>query len=346
MRTSFGRFWRVALAAALMGGCSNAGADRVLTIPGVGQVRGFIYLDRNGDTAFTGAPDVALTQAKVRLIAVGTVDTVARATSDTGLVFAGSPVNFSFLGVPVGNYRIAVDTLSIPHDSMQIIKMDSLVSVSPGDTAFVRVAVSFPTTTPTGARALPLKTKVFVVGVALANANSVTDVFGDTINSLADPTSAMLVTQLKATTIIGAGDSDRVLGTVDTLSGQRVLRFVSLSTLDVGIAQPQSALTVAQAKTAKGGAADAGLISIQGRVAILDTLTGPAGRILQVTDTTGAKVDTLEVHLDSLAGFFADTLIAKRDTVGGRAHLKGILLPSTVPGRWLLKPRSPADQTP
>lgn len=347
MKPVWGVLWRAVAAGALVAACSNAGADRVLTVPGAGQVRGFIYLDRNGDTTFGGAPDVALTQAKVKLIALGTVDTVGRATSDTGVIFAGTPVNFSFLGVPVGSYRVAVDTLTIPHDSMRIVQIDSTVSISPSETSFVRVTVSFPTATAAAIRVLPLKTKVFLVGVALANANSLTDVLGDTVNTLADATGAILLTHPKATTIIAFGDSDRVLGTVDTLLGQRVFRFVSLTPLDVGQGLPQTILTVGQAKTANGGAADAALVSVQapGRVVILDTSSGPAGRILHVTDTTGAKIDTLEVHLDSLAGFFTDTTIAKRDTVGGRVRLKGILLPSTVPGRWILKPRSPADQT-
>ena len=331
---------RMALAA-LVAACSNAGADRVLTIPGAGQVRGLIYLDRNGDTAFTGAPDVPLTTARIALIAQGTVDTEKRATSDSGTVFSGSPVNFAFVPVPVGSYTIAVDTTTIPRDSMRITHIDSAVSVSAGDTAFVRIAVTYPAATPPGARTLPLHTKVFVVGIILANINT----YGDSTNSLADPAGAgaIRVIQVKPTLLLAAGDSIRLLATVDTFAGQPVLRFQTLiAQFAAGASTPISTLTVGQAKTANGGVADAGLVALPGRVVILDTATGQATRILHVTDTTGALIDTLEVHLDSAAGF--DTLAVKRDTAGARVRLKGILVPSTVPGRWLLKPRAPGDQ--
>jgi hypothetical protein len=311
----------------------------VLTVPGAAQVRGLIYLDRDGSSTFS-AGDTVLTNAKLKLIALGTVDTVKQATSDTGRLFAGNPVNFSFVPVPVGSYRVGVDTLTIPHDSMRITQFDSLVTVASGDTAFVRIGVAFPTTTPTGVRALPLRTKVFVVGVALTDATT----FGDNTTSFADPAGAIRVTQLKVNTFITTGDSDRVLGTVDTLGGQHVLRFFSLSQLNVLAVTDSTVLTVGTAKTANGGAADAGLVKLSGRVVIIDTLTGPAGLIMHVTDTTGSPTDTLEVHLDTAAQF--DTTAIKRDGAMARWHLRGILLPSTVPGRWLLKPRSPADQTP
>ena len=329
------------IAGMLAAGCSNAGADRVLTIPGVAQVRGLIFLDQDGDTAFSNG-DGPAKLVKIQLIARGTVDTLGRATSDTITAFAGNPVNFAILGVPVGSYRVAVDTLTIPHDSMLITHIDSAVTLAPGDTGFVRIAVGFPQVTIPAARALPIKTKVWIVGVALANANT----WGDSTNSFADPSGlgAMRVIRIKPTTFVALGDSDRVLGTVDTLQGQRVFRFVTLFTRQTSAATPTSTLTVGQAKTANGGAADAGLVILSSRLMILDTLSGPAGRILHVKDTTASLIDTLEVHLDTAAQF--DTLAAKRDTVGGRMHLKGILFPSAVPGRWLLKPRSPADQTP
>lgn len=336
-----GRRWaRIVLACALGAACSNAGADRVLTIPGMAQVRGLIYLDQNGDSVFTGLPDVPLPSARVRLVALGTVDTVARTTSDSGALFVGNAVNFAFLSVPVGSYRVVVDTLSIPHDSMRITRSDPTVTVNPGDTAFVRITVSFPGTTPSGARALLAGTKVWMKGVALANANT----FGDSTNSYADDQGAILVTQIKPSAFVGEGDTDRVLGIVGTRLGQPVLRYVNLFQVGLpGGSAPVVTLTVGEAETANGGAADAGLVSLSGRVVILDTLTGTAGRIVHVKDTTASLVDTLEVHLDSAAQF--DTTALKRDTVGARLRLQGILLPSGVPGRWLLKPRSPADQS-
>lgn len=331
---------RLLAAAALVAACNNAGADRVLTIPGAGQVRGLIYLDRDGSTTFTPA-DSVLANARIQLIALGTVDTVKRATSDTGTIFAGVPVNFAFPGVAVGTYRVNVDTLTIPHDSMRITRMDSTVAVTPGDTAFVRIAVGYPAATPTAARALALGTRLFVVGIAVANENT----FGDSTNSLADAAGAIRLVRVPAI-IVAAGDSIRVRGVVDSLDGQRTLRVDTVMTLGILKSIPTSTLTVGQAKTASGGAADAGLVNLYApavRVVILDTLTGPAGRILHVKDTTASLIDTLEVHLDSAAQF--DSTALKRDTVGARVHLKGILLPSTVPGRWLLKPRTPADQS-
>ena len=334
------RWLRIAVAAGLVVACSNAGADRVLTVPGSGQVRGLIYLDRNGDGVFLGTPDTVYATARLRLVAAGTIDTIARATSDTGKVFAGSLINFSFVPVPVGVYNLAVDTLSIPHDTMRITRIDSTVTVTPGDTAFVRVAVTYPAATPAQVRTLALKTKVFVVGVALADAN----VFGDSANSIADPASnaAIRVVKIKPTVVVTTGDSDRILGTIDTLAGRRVLVYQTIFQLGINATTPLTVLTVAQAKTANGGAADAGLVSLPGRVIVLDTARVPGERILHVTDTTGTLIDTLEVRLDSLAGF--DSLVLKPDTVGARFHFKGILLPSSTAGRWVLKPRFPTDQ--
>jgi len=336
-----GRRWaRIVIAGVLGAACSNAGADRILTIPGQAQVSGFIYLDRNGNGVFDGgAPgDTALVGVKVRLIAKGTVDTVALVTSDLGALVAGNPVNLKFGAVTVGSYRVAVDTLTIPHDSMRVVQIDSVVSATPGSTPYIQIGVSFPTVTTTAARALPLRTKVFIVGVALANANT----FGDSTNSFADGAGAIRVTQIKPTTVVFTGDSDRILGTVDTLGGQRVLKaFTLFPTGITGSTTPVATLTVGQAKTANGGVADAGLVTFSGRLVILDTATGPAGRIVHVKDTTASLIDTLELHLDSTA---IDTTALKRDTVGARLHFRGILFPSSVPGRWLLKPRTPADQ--
>lgn len=333
-----GHWPRMLIAGLLSAACSNAGADRVLVIPGQAQVTGFIYVDRNGNGGFDGAPtDTVLVGVKVRLIAKGTVDTVASVTSDAGVLVGGNPVNLKFGAVTAGNYRVAVDTLTIPHDSMRVVQIDSVVSATPGSTPYVQIAVSFPTVTTTAARALPIRTKVFLVGVALADANT----FGDSTNSFADAAGAIRVTQIKPTTVVGVGDSDRVLGTVDTLGGQRVLRAVTVTQLNFGATTPITTLTVGQAKTANGGTADAALVTFSGRLVILDTAAGPAGRIVHVKDTTASLIDTLELHLDSTA---IDTTALKRDTVGARLHFRGILFPSTVPGRWLLKPRSPADQ--
>jgi hypothetical protein len=329
------------IAAVLCAACSNAGADRVLSIPGAAQVNGFIFLDKNGDGLF-GAGDTALVGAKIRLIAQGTVDTVASATSNVGALVGGNPVNITFPPVTVGSYRVAVDTLTIPHDSMRIVQIDSTVVATPGGTSSIQITVSFPAVTTTAARALKLGTKVFVVGVALADANT----FGDSTNSFADPAGAgaIRVTRIKPTTFVQIGDSDRILGTVDTLDGQGVLRaFTFDTTLAVNATTPTSVLTVGQAKTANAGVADAGLVSISGRVVVLDTLTGSAGRIMHVKDTTVSLTDTLEIHLDTTAQF--DSAVLTRFVPGFRMRIQGILFPSTVPGRWLLKPRSPLDQS-
>jgi len=330
------------VAGAAIAACTNAGADRVLTVTGVAQVRGLVYFDRDGDQTFS-LGDSAAKGVKVQLIAAGTVDTVARTTADTLTVFAGSPVNFAFKGVATGTYRVAIDTLTIPHDSMRITHIDSLVTLGSGDTAFVRISVAFPQVTIAAARALPLRTKVWIKGIALANANA----WGDGTNSFADLTgpAAIRVVQIKPTAFVSIGDTDRVLGTRDTLFGQPILRFSALNQIGTpfGVA-PIDTLTVGQAKTANSGLEDARLISLSIRLVILDTLSGPNGRILHVKDTTASLVDTLEVHLDTAAQF--DTLQAKRDTAGGRVHLQGLLFPSAVPGRWMLKPRSPADQSP
>lgn len=65
---------------------------------------------------------------------------------------------------------VVVHSSMIPRDSLQVTRIDvPIVTVTPGDSFIVRIAVSYAQVTITQARALPVGKKVFVVGVALNN---------------------------------------------------------------------------------------------------------------------------------------------------------------------------------
>ncbi|HKW40739.1 MAG TPA: SdrD B-like domain-containing protein, partial [Gemmatimonadales bacterium] len=223
--------------AALLGSCLNAGQDRVLAIQATGIIKGLVYFDRDGN-GVPDAADTALSGVTVRLIVSGTQDTVARAVSDTGGLLR-------FDGVPIGTIVVAVDSTTIPTDSLRITRIDvSTVKVTPGDSFAVRVAVSFPQLDVTNARTYALGKKVFVVGVALNNVSA----FGDSTVHLADTTAAILLTGVRP--LVAAGDSVRVLGTRRTRSGQPTLANPTIVGLSVGAATPSHQVTTALAAQA------------------------------------------------------------------------------------------------
>ena len=308
--------------AALLGSCLNAGQDRVLAIQATGIIKGLVYFDRDGN-GVPDAADTALSGVTVRLIVSGTQDTVARAVSDTGGLLR-------FDGVPIGTIVVAVDSTTIPTDSLRITRIDvSTVKVTPGDSFAVRVAVSFPQLDVTNARTYALGKKVFVVGVALNNVSA----FGDSTVHLADTTAAILLTGVRP--LVAAGDSVRVLGTRRTRSGQPTLANPTIVGLSVGAATPSHQVTTALAAQADSGRIDAALASIVGAT-VQDTATVAGNRRLTVTDGSGP----LTMQLDTIAGFRGAALAL--DTLGATLDAVGVLVPSGV-GTWLLLPRARAD---
>jgi hypothetical protein len=329
--------------AVLSSGCGNAGEDRVLTIQSTGRVDGLVYLDRDGN----GAPnfaDTVLPGVGIRLVAAGTIDTVARATTD-------AQGGFLMSGVLVGHYILVVDTATVG-DSVQVLRIDSsAVGLTRADsTETVEVTIGFPKVTIAQARLLPVGTKAFIEGVALTRevcaAGICSFTFADSTLHIADSTGAIRATRVKniSPASISLGDSVRLLATrafdpfgPATWDGGKPVNFTAV----FPPAPSPSVVTNAQARTANSGVLDAGLVRINNDT-ILDTARVVIGSDSLFQLTTFDGTDTLRVLLDSThaipGGFsvFAPGQIKRFD---------GVLIPLSA-GVWYLKPRQASDIAP
>lgn len=316
------------LCATALAACGNAGEDRVLSIQATGSVTGLVYLDRNGNRVPDGLNvDTALAGVGVRLVIAGTRDTAARATSDAqGL--------YHMTAVPVGHYLLVVDTATVG-DSVDVVRIDTnVVTLTAADSAdTVRVAIAFPTVTVAQARALPLGKKAFIVGVALNSVNG----FGDSTVHIADASGTIRGTRIPPGPVF-PGDSMRFLGTRRIRDGQPTLDSVATFYLGPGNLPAGQTVTNTLARTANGGALDAGLVRVTADT-ILDTATvvvGPDSGDFQLhvfdgTDTLIVLFDHSQFSVASLAPYIP----------GAAFTIRGLLLP--VPpgntGFWRLKPR-------
>jgi len=312
-------------AAVVLYACSNAGESRVLGIPGTGVLRGFVYLDQNGNLA-PDAGDDSLGTVRVRLVTPAAGDTVATATS------AASGL-YTFSAVPVGTYRIVVDTTTIG-DTVTVAKIDSAtVTILPNDSSFVNITISYPRLTMAQARAAAPGRRVFVVGTAL-NA-SVT--FSDTSVHVQDNTAAMRVKRLRVS-FVGAGDSVRLRGTTQLLNNQPILDDVTVFPLGFGFLPAAPQLTTLQAAGADGATRDAQLVQIL-NATISDTATVNNDLRLTMDDGSGAVVVLLDRVADP--AFRPPTNVAY--IPGDTYNLVGLLVATGTPGVWRVKPRSAQD---
>lgn len=327
-------WWTLVMVVGATSRCDNAGEGRVLSIGASGLVKGVVYFDRNGNRVQDGA-DTALRQVRVRLIAIGTLDTTVSVLSDS----AGG---FRVGSVPIGTYTVAVDTTTIG-DSVRLVQLSGAqVGVTPGDSVTITATVSFPLLSVRAARLLLAGRKVFVQG----EITSPRAAFGDTTGHMTDTSRAIRLTRIRANPVAGIGDSVRLLGVLATRDGQATLDDVLVIPLGVSAGAGPTVTTAAVARTAQGGALDATLVFIGG-VIIVDTATvagtgSPPNqdRLITVDDTPADTLGRLEVLLDGHAGFVGSVLLPLRpDSV---VNLTGVLVP-TVGGRWRLKPRILAD---
>ncbi len=322
------------LAAGVSARCGNAGEGRVLSIAAAGAVTGTVYFDRNGNRVRDGA-DTALQQVRVRLIATGTLDTVASVLTDA----AGA---FQIPSVSIGTYTVAIDTTTIG-DTVRLVQQSaSQVAVPPGASVTITAAVSFPILSVRAARLVAFGSKVFVEGIVL----SPRPAFGDTTGHLADTSRAIRLTRVRASPTAAIGDSVRFLGVVAGRDGQSVLDDVALFPLGISGGAAPVVTTAAVARTANGGALDAALVFVGG-VIIVDTATmlgtgSPPVNDFRITvdDTPADTAGRLEVLLDGHAGFVGAVLLPLRPD--SMVNVTGVLVPTTG-GRWRLKPRILAD---
>jgi hypothetical protein len=301
---------------------SCAEGTRIVSIPGQGFVAGLVYLDLDGDRE-PGGPDQALPGVGVRLVVAGTLDTLARATSDAN-------GGFVFGAVPVGQYTVVVPEAPVFGDSLQVVRIDTAdVSLGVNDTTEVGVSVSYPSYTVAEVRALPLGEKIFVEGLALNNSPA----FGDSTVHLRDTTGAIRVMGTRGP-LVAVGDSVRFLGRVAARNGQPVIENGQATIIQI-VGPPASiGVTTAEAATANAGVLDAELVRfVNGTIADDTTTTANGDYQFTVDDGLGGAV---LVVLDQDVGFTdMRTLYVPGVVLAG----VGVLVPAGS-GSWVLKPRN------
>ncbi|UCF20473.1 MAG: hypothetical protein JSU87_03425 [Gemmatimonadota bacterium] len=308
------------VASALVAGCLGTGEDRVLGVEASGTVAGFVYFDANGSRV-PDANDPPLADVGLRLVASGTRDTIARASS------AGDGL-FRLPRVPVGSYEIVVDPGTVD-DSLQVVGVDNPnFTLTPDDSVSVQVAVSFPKVTVAEARALAPGERVFVEGVAL----NAWETFGDLTVHLADLSGAIRGTRVRPAVII-PGDGVRFQGLIGIADGQPTLEDVTPFVVGVVGLPPAQRLTTAAAATAADGILDAALVNVASAT-IVSTASVAGDLLLTVNDGSGALIVLLDkdVLFTDLSPFVPGAVIDAR----------GLLVPDGS-GRWRLKPRGDDD---
>ncbi|HEX6135406.1 MAG TPA: carboxypeptidase-like regulatory domain-containing protein [Longimicrobiales bacterium] len=191
------------------------------------------------------------------------------------------------------------------------------------------VTISFPTVLVSAARAMEVGRRVAVEGIALTGWAT----FGDSTVHLLDPTGS--IRAVRVTGNVAAGDSVRLLGTIDVRDGQPVLSSASATVLDAGVGVPQpDSVPTSTARSAAGGTRDAGQVRVGGTVTGSQTL--PSGDLLlTVNDGSGPLDVVFDVSVSRNPGPYVP---------GALLRAAGVLVP-TGSGTWQLKPRGPADAT-
>jgi hypothetical protein len=302
--------------------CGNAGADLVTSIDASGNVAGIVYFDANG-TGDQDGSDTPLGAVDVALVLRGTADTVQSATSD-------QDGTFTFFDVPVGSYRVVVDTGTIG-DSTIVSEIDpQTTNVSRDDTVAVDIAISFPKVSTTEARGLPIGTNVFIDAIAL---NDVTT-FGDSTIHVADTAGSLRAVRSGLGPLFAA-DSIRLRGTIASRTGQAVIDLDRQDPFVLARAEVPApdTLTTDDVARADGGVLDAALVRIDS-ARITDTSIVNGDIVATVDDGTGP----LEVVFDQAIAFNLGSFLVP----GADLRSTGVLVPTTS-GDWQLKPRSDLD---
>lgn len=315
--------------------CGNAGEDRILSLSATGTLQGFVFLDQDGNLFAQAGVDDSLAQVRVRLLALNGGDTIA-----TGTTLANGV--FTLDNVPVGTYRIDVDTATVG-DTVEVAKLDSTqVTLLPAETSVVNVAITYPRLTIAQARAQPLipARRVFIVGIALNafDGSTSTSTFSDTTVHVQDTSAAIRLARIFPT-FLAPGDSVRFRGTVASRDGQPTLENVRAFPLGQTFVPTALPMSTVLAATANGGTRDARAVLIT-NATISDTAAVAGGWRLTVDDGSGA----LEVYLDPAASPQFTTANARATyLVGDKYNVVGLLTPTSTLGVWRLRPRSPQD---
>jgi DNA/RNA endonuclease YhcR with UshA esterase domain len=285
-------------------------------------VTGLVFFDGNGSRV-SDEEDTPLSGVDVAIVLPQVLDTVRRTTSDqNGL--------FTFSGVPVGNYRIVVDTNTIGDSTEVALITPATMSLSPNDTINVDIAISFPVLTTEDARDMPVGTRIFVVGIALNDAAT----FGDSTVHVADTLGSLRAIRSGPGTF-SASDSVRLRGAMATRDGQPVLDLDRTVPAVLAPAELplRDTITTAVAAIANGGALDAALVRVDSAMVVQST-TVNNDLVLTINDGTGP----LDAVLDGDIVFNLGPFLVP----GAYVSVTGLLVP-TGSGTWQLKPRAEAD---
>ncbi|MEQ1856728.1 MAG: DUF11 domain-containing protein [Longimicrobiales bacterium] len=313
--------------------CMDATDVELLEVRATGLVFGQAFLDLNGSGA-VDLGDRAIRNGTVLLIAPGTSDTIDQTTTDTLGVFVLDDV-------PLGTYRLGLDSAAIFGDSLITLGSGATVNVELADTAQVNLGATYPVLTIEQVRNAAPGRRVFTSGIALNQRQPFSDGTVWFKAVLAGDTAYLRATNVDRTNpAVSIGDSVRLLGTTGEDNGQPILDAVGPIVL-VGGAQivlPAEA-TVAQARVGAGGALDGGLVRIR-NVEITDTAT--VSNDFHFWAYAGA--DSIEVVFRSFLGI--STAAVRPDTVIRITEAVGLLDPVEDGAgnvRWRLVPRAGSE---
>ncbi len=307
----------------LAAACDNSGGGKILSISATGFDVGVVFIDRNGNGTFDPG-DTPL--AGVRISAVpraGGTAVASATTSSTGL--------YTLTQVPVGTYRLVVDSTTLG-DTLRVARFDTAeITVSSGDTVRTIIAMGFPAATAAGARTLALGRRVEVDGVALNGWAT----FGDSTISIVDASGAIRATRVAAANV-QAGDSVAMVGTIALVHGQPALDAATATVLATArTLPPPTKLTSAGAASAGGGKYDAFMVHVDSALILSGQFLQNGDLDLSVDDGSGV----LDVVL-SAKGPFGNILLY---TPGALLSATGVLTPAVSGGKWFLRPRSDVD---
>src|SRR5215207_1785500 len=292
-----------------------------LSIEGLGQVVGQAYLDRNG----SGAPDAGDRPYRgltVTLADFGSGRVAATATTDSAGVY-------HFTDVPVGRYRVRVDSVQLGDSVRVFAGADSAVTVAFSDSLAPQVSLGlgYPLRTIAQVRALP-------AGRPVLFAARVAGLVGDTAYLWDGQRGIRAPKVAVAAPVSGAdlvGDSVRVVARTARLGGQASLDSALLYPLRSLPPLDPVALATAVAAAAGGGQYDAAPVRVAGAT-VLDTVTHDGNGWLRVDDGSGV----VEVRLGPGVIFALTPYLP-----GAVLNVAGVLAPQGA--GWAILPRTGAD---
>ena len=310
---------------AVLAGCQNAGSDLGFGAAQTGGVFVGLYLDRDGSRVQSATIDTVFAHARVALLARGSTDTLQVVISDALGVA-------QFDEVPVGEYRIAVDPISIG-DSLvvQDISPADVRLTAGGPVPIVVIRLGYPEFSIRAARALPFGKRAFIRGVVLVGVQA----FRDTTSHISDTSGQIRLTRVQlrgGLTGNPPGDSVSVLGTASSRGGQPTLDVAIVSRFGNRPAPIPFSITTATAATANGGVLDAALVQVIGALVSDSVTIAPDFRVI-ASDGTGPIKIILDAHQPFSRASFRP---------GRSINVTGVLVPDGA-GGWNLKPRDPND---